>query len=85
MTAEPTDHPRPFPASGGGDPAGAAAGVPSRLRDLHPGWFASVMGTAILAVATYDNPGNVAALRGTAHGLGTGLAVVAYVLGAVPA
>ncbi len=23
-----------------------------RLRELHPGWFASVMGTGILAVAT---------------------------------
>jgi C4-dicarboxylate transporter/malic acid transport protein len=53
------------------------------LRDLHPGWFASVMGTAILAVATYDNPGNVSALRGLAHGIGVGLAVLAYAIGAV--
>ena len=26
------------------------------MHELHPGWFASVKGTAILAVATYDNP-----------------------------
>ena len=58
-------------------------GSRSRLRDLHPGWFASVMGTAIVAVATYDNPGNVTALRGVAHGLGVGLAVLAFALGAV--
>jgi len=54
-----------------------------RVRDLHPGWFASVMGTAILAVATYLNPGNLTTLRGAAHGLGAGLAVLAYALGAV--
>jgi len=54
-----------------------------RVRDLHPGWFASVMGTAILAVATYLNPGNLTALRAAAHGLGAGLAVLAYALGAV--
>jgi C4-dicarboxylate transporter/malic acid transport protein len=41
------------------------------------------MGTAIVAVATYDNPGNLSALRGLAHGLGAGLAVLAYVIGAV--
>jgi tellurite resistance protein TehA-like permease len=54
-----------------------------RVRDLHPGWFASVMGTAILAVATYLNPGNLTALQGAAHGLGAGLAVLAYAVGAV--
>jgi C4-dicarboxylate transporter/malic acid transport protein len=58
-------------------------GSGTRLRDLHPGWLASVMGTAIVAVASYDNPGNVTALRGVAHRLGVGLAVLAYALGAV--
>ncbi len=57
--------------------------APARLRGLHPGWFAAVMGTAILAVATYDNPGDLAALQGTAHAAGVVLAVVAYVLAAV--
>ncbi|NYI40987.1 hypothetical protein [Demequina lutea] len=55
----------------------------TRLRTLHPGWFASVMGTAIVAVATYDNPGNITALRGAAHGIGAGVAVLAYALGIV--
>ena len=40
------------------------------------------MGTAIVAVATYDNPGNLTPLRGVAHGLGGGLAVLACALGA---
>ncbi len=53
------------------------------MRDLHPGWFASVMGTAIVAVATYDNPGNLTALRGLAHGIGAGVAILAYAIGAV--
>ena len=55
----------------------------SRMRDLHPGWFASVMGTGILAVASYDNPGGLARLQTTAHGIGIAVAVLAYLLGAV--
>lgn len=55
----------------------------NRLRDLHPGWLASVMGTGILSVATYLNPGEVGVLAETAHGLGTTLAVLAYILGLV--
>jgi len=55
----------------------------ARVRELHPGWFASVMGTAILAVATYDNPGAVDSLLPTAHLLGIVLAVLAYALAAV--
>ncbi|PKQ25277.1 MAG: hypothetical protein CVT64_10645 [Actinobacteria bacterium HGW-Actinobacteria-4] len=55
----------------------------TRLRDLHPGWFASVMGTGIVAVATFDNPGNFAATRAVAEGFAVGFAVLAYVLAAV--
>ena len=54
-----------------------------RTRDLHPGWFASVMGTGILAVATYGNPGGWEALAGAAHLLGAALAGLAYVLGVI--
>jgi len=43
------------------------------------------MGTAILAVATYLNPGSLTALQGAAHGLGAGVAVLAFALGAVMA
>ena len=74
----PTGAPTPAPT-----PATTPGVHRTRLRDLHPGWFASVMGTAIVAVATYDNPGNLSALRGLAHGIGAGVAVVAYVLGVV--
>lgn len=35
----------------------------SRVRTLHPGWFASVMGTAVLAVVTAANPGGTATLE----------------------
>ncbi len=78
-----------LPAAVPTSPVGARIPAPnlvaphSRVRDLHPGWFASVMGTAIVAVATYDNPGNLSALRGVAHGIGAGVAVAAYALGAV--
>lgn len=36
------------------------------LRCLHPGWYAAVMGTGIVAVALADNPGGWSALRGPA-------------------
>lgn len=55
----------------------------TRVRELHPGWYASVMGTAILAVSAYDNPGNLSATLGTAHAIGTVFAVLAYAIGAV--
>ena len=57
--------------------------VVARVRELNPGWFASVMGTAILAVASYDNPAAVEYLLPTAHLLGIVLAVLAYALAAV--
>ena len=60
-------------------PAAASA---ARMRDLHPGWFASVMGTAIVAVATYDNPGGLVGLRTVAHATGLAVAVLAYAIGA---
>ena len=41
------------------------------------------MGTAILAVATYDNPGAVDSLLPTAHLLGIVLAVLAHAPAAV--
>ena len=37
------------------DGARMAARDTSRMRDLHPGWFASVMGTAIVAVGYLFN------------------------------
>jgi C4-dicarboxylate transporter/malic acid transport protein len=54
-----------------------------RTRELHPGWFASVMGTGILAVTTYNNPGGWVGLAGLAHAIGVGLAVITYLLAVI--
>ncbi len=69
---------RSAPAAGAGDGFRS-----SRLRGLHPGWFGGVMGTGILALAAYQNPGGSAALLGTAHAVGEVLAVIATLLAAV--
>lgn len=61
-------------------PAGSAGG---RIRTMNPGWFASVMGTGILAVATYSNPGSLRPLAGPAHVVGIVLAVLTAVLAVV--
>jgi len=61
---------------------GHAEGV-HRIRDLHPGWFASVMGTGILAVATHNNPGGLTATEPAAHAVAAALTAVAYTLAAV--
>jgi C4-dicarboxylate transporter/malic acid transport protein len=81
----PVSTPNQNPPGGATTPQAGPAVPRDRVRDLHPGWFASVMGTAILAVATYLNPGNLTALQGASHGLGAGLAVLAYALGVVMA
>lgn len=73
----------PNPPAAASAPAVSPATPGARVRDLHPGWFASVMGTAILAVAAYDNPGDLPALRGAAHVTGAVLAVAAYAIGVV--
>lgn len=80
---DPTRTTLPAPPDGESTLQKHRAAARARMRDLHPGWFASVMGTAIVAVATYDNPGNLTALRGAAHGVGAGVAVLAYAMGAV--
>lgn len=57
----------------------------SRLRGFHPGWYGAVMGTAIVGIIAYQDPGNVAALADVARAIGVvmvGLAaVLAIVLG----
>ena len=79
----PVSTPNQIPPGAATTPRSGPAVPGDRVCDLHPGWFASVMGTAILAVATYLNPGNLTALQGAARGLGAGVAVLAYALGAV--
>jgi C4-dicarboxylate transporter/malic acid transport protein len=57
-----------------------------RLHGFHPGWFGAVMGTAVIGIIAYQNPGNVAALHDAAHIMGVAMvglaAVLALVLGA---
>jgi len=60
-----------------------AAPWASRVRLLHPGWFASVMGTAVLAVITAGNPGSTAGLEPLWDVLAVGFLAIATVLAVV--
>ena len=33
----------------------------ARLRGYHPGWYGAVMGTAIVGIVAYQEPGRIAA------------------------
>lgn len=48
----------------------SAARQPGRLRGFHPGWYGAVMGTAIVGIISYQNPGQVAGLAEAAQGFG---------------
>jgi C4-dicarboxylate transporter/malic acid transport protein len=65
-------HPRP--------PLAAATPAAGILRDFHPGWFAAVMGTGIVGVTAYLNPGGIAALRNAAHTVGVAFVLLAWIL-----
>lgn len=57
------------------------------VRGFHPGWFGAVMGTAIVGVAAYQNPGSQSGLDHAAHVIGVGFVLAAWaaaVLIAVP-
>ncbi len=71
----PETAPRPVPPQGG-PPVGY-------LRGFHPGWFGAVMGTAIVGVAAYLNPGSYASLTHTAHGVGLSFVLLAWALALV--
>ena len=60
-TVNPADQPA------GAQPAGAQ---PGRLRGFHPGWYGAVMGTAIVGVIAYQNPGQLEALAQAAQAFG---------------
>ena len=55
--------------------ASAPAVVPplGRLHGFHPGWFGAVMGTAVIGVVAYQNPGSVTSLRDAAHAFGAAI------------
>ena len=55
------------------DPGPALAGGPQalgRLRGFHPGWYGAVMGTAIVGIVAYQNPGGVGSLAEAMKALG---------------
>jgi C4-dicarboxylate transporter/malic acid transport protein len=64
----------PRPAAGT-VPASAPAQI---VRGFHPGWFGAVMGTAIVGVAVYLNPGSESSLTHTAHIAGVAFALAAW-------
>lgn len=63
-------------------PAQAQAAIPplGRLHGFHPGWFGAVMGTAVVGVVAYQNPGNTAGLRDATHSAGVFMVALAAVL-----
>lgn len=52
----------------------------SALRSFHPGWFGAVMGTAIVGVGAFMNPGNIAALQPLMRVVGIAFVALAYAL-----
>jgi C4-dicarboxylate transporter/malic acid transport protein len=58
---------------------GPAAPI-GRLRGFHPGWFGAVMGTGIVGVAAYLNPGAQPGMVHTAHVVGVAFVLLAWVL-----
>ncbi len=62
----------------------AAATAPVvRLRGFHPGWYGAVMGTAIVGIIAYQNPGQIAGLGDLARAFGVVMVVVSGVLAIV--
>ena len=67
-------------------PAVPSAQAPAtRLRGFHPGWFGAVMGTAMVGIVAYQDPGDLAGLQDLARAVGVLLvglaALIAVVLG----
>ncbi len=48
----------------------AATASQVRLRGFHPGWYGAVMGTAIVGIIAYQDPGQVAGWGDLARGFG---------------
>jgi C4-dicarboxylate transporter/malic acid transport protein len=60
-----------------------AVSRPGRLESFHPGWYASVMGTAIVGIVAYQNPGQVAGLEGPMRALGVAMVALSALLAVV--
>ncbi len=61
-------------------PIAAAAPAGEILRGFHPGWFGAVMGTGIVGVAAYLNPGGQHRMLHTAHVVGVAFVLLAWLL-----
>lgn len=60
--------------------AAAPARTATRLELFHPGWYAAVMGTAIVGIVAYQEPGHIAALGGLLRALGVAMTALAALL-----
>jgi len=61
--------------------------VLARLRGFHPGWYGAVMGTAIVGIVAYQDPGQIAPLHDAMQSFGVlmvGLAALLAIGLAVP-
>ena len=58
---------------------------PSRnfLKNFHPGWFAAVMGTGIIAIASITNPGNNSSLASSTRTFAQIMAIIAISVGII--
>ena len=61
-------------------PAPVASTYSEVVRSFHPGWFGAVMGTGIVGVAAYLDPGGSHALLRPAHAVGVAIVAVAWLL-----
>ena len=53
------------------------------LKNFHPGWFAAVMGTGIIAIASIMNPGNNSSLASPTRTFAQIMAIIAISLGII--
>ena len=60
-----------------------AVSRPGRVESFHPGWYASVMGMAIVGIVAYQNPGQVAGLEGPMRALGVAMVALSALLAVV--
>jgi C4-dicarboxylate transporter/malic acid transport protein len=59
------------------------AGTAVRLRGFHPGWYGAVMGTAIVGIIAYQNPGQLPGLGELPRAFGVGMVGLAALLAVV--
>ncbi|MGC9220894.1 MAG: hypothetical protein ACP5H2_06015 [Solirubrobacteraceae bacterium] len=61
-------------------PSSAVQAPTTILRAFHPGWYGAVMGTAIVGVGAYLNPGSSSNLLTAAHDIGVAFVIAAWVI-----